>query len=106
MAVSFANSGWRVPAQRIAIVRALMLGDLLCAIPAVRALRGANLDAHITLVSLQWAVELADRFTHYFDGFLRFPGFPGLPEQSVNPSEVQRFLRTAQESRFDLVLQM
>jgi len=92
--------------EKIAVLRALQLGDLLCMIPAIRAIKNACPRAAITLVGLPWQQGFAGRFRHYFSGFLPFPGWPGLPEQEVDPAAVARFLLQAQEQQFDLVLQM
>ncbi|MGF7214083.1 ADP-heptose:LPS heptosyltransferase [Spirosoma lacussanchae] len=94
----------RVP-ERIAVFRALKLGDLLCAVPAFRAVRRAFPNAHIALISLPWASEFVARFPNYFDEFIAFPGWPGLPEQPLNPAQTVQFLSTMQSRQWDLVLQ-
>lgn len=91
---------------KIAILRALQLGDLLCAIPAIRSLRAHYPDAEITLLGLPWAASFVERFNKYFDRFIHFPGYPGLPEQSYSPEEWRKFLKLMQQEKFDLVLQM
>jgi ADP-heptose:LPS heptosyltransferase len=65
------------PPRTIAILRALQLGDLLCSVPAWRALRAACPQARITLVGLPWARDLVDRL-HCLDDFIAFPGHPGI----------------------------
>jgi len=92
--------------KKIAVFRALQLGDMLCAIPAMRALRASYPDAEITLIGLPWAAGFVKRFSNYFNRFIYFPGYPGLPEQTFVEEALQFFLKRIQHEQFDLVLQM
>lgn len=92
--------------ERVALLRALKVGDLLCAVPAFRALRAALPRAAITLVGLPWARTLVEHLPAYLDDHLTFPGWPGLPEQRLEPRNITAFLAEAQRRQFDLVIQM
>lgn len=96
----------RVPVHSAAVFRALHLGDMLCAVPALRALRVALPQADIALVGLPWARAFAARFRAYVDEFIAFPGHPGLPEQPVRLDEVATFYDVMHGHGFDLALQM
>ncbi len=92
--------------QRVKVFRALQLGDMLCAIPALRALRAALRDAEIELIGLPWAKCLVERFPAYLDRFREFPGYPGLPEREPDVLAIPYFLGRLQSERYDLTLQL
>lgn len=92
--------------ERVAVFRALQLGDLLSAVPALRALRAALPRSRITLIGLPQARAFAHRFAHYIDDFLVFPGGSGLPERDAEPGETEAFYARSRAERFDLVVQL
>src|SRR5689334_11847032 len=92
--------------RTIAVFRALQLGDLLVAVPALRLLRTAWPTARVTLIGLAWASSFCRQFSDYIDDFLLFPGNAGLPEATPRPHEFERFIREACSRRFCLAIQM
>jgi ADP-heptose:LPS heptosyltransferase len=94
---------------RIAVLRALHLGDMLCAVPALRALRAAQPRARITLIGLPWAAAFVERFSAYVDDLMVLPPVPGMPEQSgqsAGQSSLAEFIEEARWRRFDLAIQL
>jgi ADP-heptose:LPS heptosyltransferase len=103
--VTLAGSLGRV--EQIAVLRALPgLGDLLCSIPALRALRRGFPEARITLIGLPSAQALMSRYADYVDELLSFPGWPGLPEVPLDPPRISAFLSEIQARRLDLAFQL
>lgn len=92
--------------RRIAVFRALYLGDMLLAVPALRSLRRRYPTAEITLIGLPWAASFAERFDHLIDRFLPFPGFPGIDEVPYDEQRTAAFVSGQHDDRYDIVIQM
>ncbi len=92
--------------KKIAVFRALHLGDLLCSMPAIGILRRTYPEAWISLIGLSNSQSIVKRFHTYIDELIVFPGYPGLPEQDFNPSSIEIFIQKMQRRKFDLLLQM
>ena len=91
--------------HRVALLRALHLGDFLCSVPALRALKERYPVAEITLIGLPWVRYLLDRYP-CVDRFLEFPGYRGLEEVPVDGERTSRFLAEARSYRYDLAIQL
>jgi ADP-heptose:LPS heptosyltransferase len=96
----------RLELPSVVVFRALQLGDMLCAVPALRALRAAVPRTHIALIGLPWAQQFADRFSAYVDEFIPFPGHPLLPEQPVRHEGLARFYTSLCAREFGLAIQL
>jgi ADP-heptose:LPS heptosyltransferase len=108
-ATARANLLWvdGAPARDVAVLRALPgLGDMLCAVPALRALRGALPHAHVAVIGLPAAGLLLERFPAYVDELIPFPGYPGIPEQRCDLPRLSGFFEEIRARRFDLALQL
>lgn len=92
--------------RRVAVFRALNLGDMLCSMPAFKALRAALPGSHIALIGLPSSAPLVNRHRDCIDEFLPFPGDPALPEQPVQLDAVEEFRRSMAIRCFDVILQM
>jgi ADP-heptose:LPS heptosyltransferase len=92
--------------ERVALFRALFLGDLLLSVPAFRAIRSRFPTAEITLISLPWAQEFATHMRPYIDRFEPFTGYPGFLEAGGTPKSVAAFLSRQRAQRYDVAVQM
>lgn len=97
---------WNASIKSVAVFRALNLGDMLCAMPALRALRRRLPEARISLIGLKSAIPVVQRFPDYLDELIEFPGDAAFPEQAVQKNELSDFYRNMRDRSFDLALQV
>lgn len=81
------------------------LGDLLCTVPAVRALRAARPDLHVALTTWPETAGVLTRMRPWVDELVPFPGAPGIPERTPDGS-LPSWLAAQRARRWDLALQV
>jgi ADP-heptose:LPS heptosyltransferase len=92
--------------RRIVVFRALQLGDMLCAVPALTALRRAAPHAHIALIGLPWAQSFVERYADLVDELIVFPGAIGFPEQPESDAGLPAFCSQMRARHPDLAIQL
>jgi ADP-heptose:LPS heptosyltransferase len=92
--------------RRIALFRPGQIGDLLLAVPALKALRRALPQAEITLFAQPWAADFARRFPDYLDGVVTLSEPPGSWDTARPWDQLRDLLREARRRRYDLTLQL
>ena len=95
--------------ERIAVLRANRLGDLVLALPALDALRSTYPQAEITLLGAGWHPQLLDGRPGPWDRVEVVPGCPGVRDADTDehdPQAVQRFLAGQRRRRYDLAVQL
>jgi len=91
--------------RRIAVLRALSLGDLVCATPALRALRGCFPRAHLTLVGQPWMAEWSRRMP-FVDDCVSLPPHPLTGAEVADTASWDAFVQTMQQRQLDLAVQL
>lgn len=92
--------------MNILVFRALKVGDLLCSMPALYALRNHFPEANISILALSSMTPLLSRYDSVFDSIIPFAGYPGLPEKEFDDKEYQEMLSSIHPKKFDLLIQM
>jgi ADP-heptose:LPS heptosyltransferase len=91
----------------VAVLRALPgVGDLLCAVPALRAVRAAHPTAHVGLAGVAAARWFVERFDHLVDDLLVVEGVTGLPEVAAESDAAARFAQAARRMHVDVAFQL
>jgi ADP-heptose:LPS heptosyltransferase len=95
-------------ADRIAVLRANALGDLMFAMPALEALRAAHPQAEISLLGSDWHAALLRNRPAPVDRVIPVPPSPGVRVDAppAPPAELERFFAAMAGERFDLALQL
>src|SRR5215210_5933868 len=91
--------------RSVAIVRPRSgLGDLLCTVPALRALRARLPRAHVALVTWAEIGPVVERMRPWVDELVAFPGDPGIPERPPDAASIEPFYAAMRARRWDVAL--
>jgi len=95
--------------QKIAVLRANALGDLIFALPALHALRITYPDAELVLLGRPWHPELLQDRREVVDRVVVVPPYAGLSEAARytnDPKVLDTFFSLMRDERFDLAVQI
>lgn len=95
--------------EKIAVLRANLLGDLIVSLPALDALRAAYPRAEIVLLARDWHRRLLEARPGPVDRVIVIPELPGLREDArpaASREEIDAFYAGMIHERFDLALQL
>jgi ADP-heptose:LPS heptosyltransferase len=102
-------NGRETGVERIAVLRANALGDLVFALPALDALRAAYPQAEISLLGRPLHAELLLSRPSPVDRVVVVPEADGVPEPTSvvrDPQEVEAFFAAQQRVGYDIALQL
>jgi ADP-heptose:LPS heptosyltransferase len=92
--------------RTVAVVRLRTgMGDLLCTVPALRALKAARPDVRVALVTWAEMAPVVERMAAHVDELVDFPGYPGIPERAPQVEAWAGWVRSVRSRRFDVALQ-
>jgi ADP-heptose:LPS heptosyltransferase len=103
------NNGFIAEVQKIAVLRALVLGDLLFSLPALKALHDTYPQAEIHYLGRKW---LKDFLVGRVPGITKVHAFSPSPTDFedlgflIDPKEQEPFFRKMQQERYDLAFQL
>ncbi len=95
--------------RKIAVLRANAVGDFICTLPALEALRAAYPKAEIVLLGKRWHADFLKDRPGPVDRVVVVPPYPGVsepPDSELHKDEVDRFFGLMQRERFDLAIQV
>jgi ADP-heptose:LPS heptosyltransferase len=95
--------------HKIAVVRANALGDFICILPALNALRVAYPESEIALLAKNWHASFLNDRPGPVDRVIVVPPYGGVSEEPgglEDPVELECFFHAMQEEHFDLAFQV
>lgn len=102
-------SAIRPGVERVAVLRANGVGDLMFTLPALEALRRAYPGAAITLLGKEWHAAFLQARPGPVDEVFVLPAIPGITvseEARSDPAAVEAAVEELRRRRFDLALQL
>jgi len=92
--------------ERMAVLRANALGDLLVTLPALEALKRAYPDATLTLLGRKWHADFLRDRPGPVDDVIALPPISGVSAPPGDRRATESLYEDLRKRRFDLALQM
>jgi ADP-heptose:LPS heptosyltransferase len=103
------ENGWIPGVKKIAVLRALVLGDFIFSLPALEALRQAYPQAEITCITQPWAVDFVPGHARAVDRVISIRSSPHKEGDTgflIHPEDAAWFFPQMQAEQVDLAISM